>query len=99
VGDSVTAFVTEEGGVCLELVGVGGRNATFKTWLEVGSPGCRMAAAPAIRVSKFNYAAFVLRPGEAALLSYHDRRCELRPVGINTGGGLPRRASTLALPV
>ncbi|KUO89754.1 MAG: hypothetical protein AT708_04795, partial [Pyrobaculum sp. OCT_11] len=88
VGGRVAVFSEWDREAFLELAEAGGGRAVFKAWLEVGSPGRRAAAAPVVRVSKFNYAAFVLSLGEAALLSYQDRRCELELAGVNIDEGV-----------
>ena len=96
VGGRVAVFSEWDREAFLELAEAGGGRAIFKAWLEVGPPGCRAAAAPVVRVSKFNYAAFLLSLGKAALLSYQDRRCELELAGVNIDEGLTRCASARA---
>jgi hypothetical protein len=75
VGDSVTAFVTKEGGVRLELVDMGGRNATFKTWLEVGPPHqlgpLRPVEIVKMRAASQAPATFALSVDESALVYFY----------------------------
>jgi hypothetical protein len=88
VGGRVAVFSEWDREAFLELAEAGGGRAVFKARLEVGPPGRRAVAAPVVQLSKFNYAAFVLSPGEAVLLSYQDRRCELELANVNIDEGV-----------
>jgi len=38
LGEQITAFVTEEGGAYVRLIGINEAKATFETWFEIGEP-------------------------------------------------------------